>query len=310
MTALFVALLIVHVAQSIFAAWRYPSAPGHLPPSTPMVFVTQTPMFILAVVIAVQAGAIDRGLLNPGYLLLGLISGHVIFAASVWMIHHSWKAGGEMLLELRKVWAFAFESPYVLSRFITVAVTEELIYRAVAQPVLIERTGSVGAGIAITAVIFSIVHHHFFRNSWVVSLEFLLFSILLGALYASTGSLLLVIVIHAIRDIEIAYLEFDQRLEEGESREEAIEAIEAIYAPVRGRRLLERGGKEGAPTMHASGGPQPTTPAPMEESCASGRLLRSITSTRCSGRGTCWRGILRRSGAASTTRGSSTQCAM
>jgi len=265
-TALFLVLLAVHVAQSMYGAWRYPAGPGHLPPSTPMVFLTQTPMFLLAIAIGIQRDVFTRALIDPFYLAVGMAAGHAIFSLSVWIIHKSHHAGAEMFLELRNVWRFAFESPYVLSRFITVAVTEEIIYRGISQPLLMEATGSAVAGIVLTAVIFSIVHHHFFRNTMLVSCEFLAFSLLLGLTYYYTGSLLFVIVIHAVRDIEIAYLEFDQRLEECGDREEAIEAIENVYAPLRPSSVFGSGAVSGEPSAHAARNPQSTTPAPMEES--------------------------------------------
>ena len=70
------------------------------------------------------------------------------------------------------------------------------------------------------------VHAHFFRNSLTQSVEFVMFALLLGVLYWLTGSLIFVIAIHAIRNIEIAYLEFLGKLEELGDEGEALREIE------------------------------------------------------------------------------------
>ncbi|HQE84626.1 MAG TPA: CPBP family intramembrane metalloprotease, partial [Candidatus Hydrogenedentes bacterium] len=107
-----------------------------------------------------------------------------------------------------------------------VAITEEIIYRATAQSSFVSLLGHAWAGIVLTAVLFSVVHAHFFRNSFSQSLEFVLFAVLIGVLYWSTGSLIFVIAIHAIRNIEIAYIEFLGKLEELGDEQQALREVE------------------------------------------------------------------------------------
>jgi hypothetical protein len=52
------------------------------------------------------------------------------------------------------------------------------------------------------------------------------FAELLGVLYWLTGSLIFVIAVHAIRNIEIAYLEFLGKLEELGDEEAALREVE------------------------------------------------------------------------------------
>jgi membrane protease YdiL (CAAX protease family) len=92
-----------------------------------------------------------------------------------------------------------------------VSLIEELIYRVAAQGVLLAMTGSPWIAIGVTALLFSMVHRHFFYNHVVDSLEFLAFSLLLGVLYHVTGSFMLVVMIHMVRNIEIVYFDHATR---------------------------------------------------------------------------------------------------
>lgn len=139
------------------------------------------------------------------------------------------------LFDLASLWNFAVDSPLVLSAFFSVAVAEELIWRVAAQPLLIDLTGSAVAGVLVAAVGFSVVHKHFFRNELRVSVEFIGFALLLGVLYYWTGSLILVVVIHAVRDIEIAYVEYVIKVGELGDEKQAAREVEKAYGPQRQR---------------------------------------------------------------------------
>ena len=89
------------------------------------------------------------------------------------------------------------------------------------------------AGIVLIAAAFVVVHKHFFENTWYVSVEFCAFALLIGVLYYWTESFILVIVIHALRDIEIAYLEYLVKVEELGDEAQAAHAIEQAYRPQR-----------------------------------------------------------------------------
>ncbi len=232
LAGLFLALLALHLGHSVVANRRpepvKPARRGRL-----VLLVTQTPLFLLACYFGAQEGVFSRQLVNPVYIGVGLLAGHLIFVLSLLVTHRSWDDAHSHFLDLGGVWNFTVENPVVLYRFLTVAVAEELIWRVGAQPLLIGMTGSPAAGIILVAVAFAIVHRHFFQNSPAVSFEFLVFSLLLGGMFYWTGSLILVIVVHAVRDIEIAYLEYAIKVYELGDEEEAVRHIEQQYMPQR-----------------------------------------------------------------------------
>ena len=230
MTYVFMGLLAVHLAQALAvnrgAAVRRSGV-------TYLFVASQLPLFAVACYIGFQEGVFSRQLVSPVYIAGGLVLGHLIFAASLFATHRAWRDVWAHLFDFGGLWRFSVDNPIVLYRFISVAVAEELIWRVAAQTIVISWTGSAVAGIALIAVAFSVVHKHFFQNSVGVSLEFLGFSLAVGALYYWTGSLILVIVIHAVRDIEIAYLEYAIKLDETGDEEAAVREIENQYMPQR-----------------------------------------------------------------------------
>lgn len=232
LAGLFLALLGLHLVHSVVANRRpEPVTPARR--SRFVLLITQTPLFLLACYFGAQEGVFSRQLVNPLYIGVGLLAGHLIFVLSLLVTHRSWEDARFHFLDLGGVWNFTVENPVVLYRFLTVAVAEELIWRVGAQPMLIQLTGSPAVGIILVAVAFAVVHRHFFQNSPAVSFEFLVFSLLLGGMFYWTGSLILVIVVHAVRDIEIAYLEYAIKVHELGDEEEAVRHIEQQYMPQR-----------------------------------------------------------------------------
>ena len=219
MTSVFLIMLGVHFVCSVAAGLR---SRDRTPNRRDYVLlVSQTPILGLGAVLAWRAGAFNRELLSPMYIGLGLLGGHAIFGLSVLATHRSWRAAGEMLGQFGPLWRYVADNPMVLFRVATASVAEEIIYRGAAQPAFIRLTNSVAGGILIGAVVFSLVHSHFFRNTAAVSVEFAAFSIALGVLYHVTASLTLVSVIHGMRNIEIHFLEDTIRRENGETPQPA-----------------------------------------------------------------------------------------
>jgi membrane protease YdiL (CAAX protease family) len=174
----------------------------------------QSALFLFAFILGAKLGVFSRALVSPLNIGLGLLVAHAIFGISLAVTHRSVGDVAGHLLDVGPLWDYVVEHPRVLLQFMTVAVAEEVIYRVGAQPLLIQLFGGPVAGILAAAAAFSVVHDHFFKNSVGQSLEFLAFSILLGVLFYWTGSLILIIVIHAVRNIEIAYIEHLGRVEE------------------------------------------------------------------------------------------------
>jgi len=175
--------------------------------------VLQTLLFATACWMAISYGAVGRGLLSPLAIGGGLILGHLIFGASVLVTHRSARLAAAHLIDLDPLWNYMADNPRVLMQFASVSIAEETIYRAALQPLLAGLLGPAPA-ILIVALVFSFVHEHFFRNTPRQSGEFLAFALLLGLLYYWIGSLILVIVIHAARNVEIAFMEHLARVEE------------------------------------------------------------------------------------------------
>ena len=176
---------------------------------------TQTLLFLMASAIAWQSGAISRELVSPAYVCAGLALGHFLFAASVLVTEEGrssrLSSAWQCLTGVGRAWDFAVNEPLVLMRFMAVATGEEMMYRAGAQSAAAQLLGNPWAAIAIVALGFSLVHRHFLRNAPAQSMEFLAFSLLLGLLYHCTQSLALVILVHAVRNIEIAWIEREMR---------------------------------------------------------------------------------------------------
>ncbi len=230
MTGLFFALLGLYVVYALFV--HRLGGPGQSNPVAKVVtIVLHTPLLLVACYLAFQRGAVSRELVSPLYVCAGLFAGHLIFGLSLFATHCNLPDTLYHMCKPGPVWEFLVENPRIIMRFAGVSVAEEIVYRAAAQPLLIEATGSVAAGIAGIAVVFAVVHKHFFRNAPGQSAEFVAFAIALGVLYYLTGSLILVIVIHAVRNIEIAYLESfaedDEAVKDKMTPQTAIHNLEA-----------------------------------------------------------------------------------
>jgi len=195
----------------------------------PNVFLLQTPLFILSIFIAAREGYMDRGLISPPFIALGVLAGHLTFAVSVWITHRNGQDAWKHFTHIRPVLYFFQESPTLIIRFLVISVIEEIIYRAALQPLLINWSSNPIFAIAVVAILFSVVHWHFFRNRLPDSLEFLGFSILLGVLFYYTGNLALVILIHTLRNLEIVYLEYLVKLDELKDETSALQYIEQQY---------------------------------------------------------------------------------
>jgi len=190
----------------------------------------QSLLFVGGCYLGYQEGIFSRDLISPVWIGVGLLAGHAIFGMSLLATHHSLHDARQHLSNVRGVWDYIVENPQVLMQFLSVSIGEEIIYRVGGQPLAISLFGGRAAlGIVAVAIGFSLVHEHFFRNDFSQSAEFLVFSLVLGVLYYVTGSLVLVIVIHAVRNIEIAMLEHEARVEETGS-EGTAERTEALLS--------------------------------------------------------------------------------
>lgn len=227
MTPAFLVCFLAYVVHSVFSAvvrkTDAPRKPG------PAAYALQTPLFLLATLIGYEYAVFSRQLVNPFWIATGLLVGHLLFALASMRMHDSWRAVLHYLVDIRGLWRFLVDHPELLFRFIAVSIAEELIYRVAAQQLLIGATHSVPGGIGIVAVAFALTHWHFLRDSWARSAEFLLFSLLLGLLYYLTGSFILVVTVHTVRNLEIVYHEYLIKLETGSPEAEALAELRVEY---------------------------------------------------------------------------------
>lgn len=200
--------------------------------------LAQIPLFYIGLYVAYLHGDITRELISPLHIAVGAAAGHVLFTFALVLIHRAVRDAWRFFLDLPGLWNFALRSPIVLGRFIMVAVTEEIIWRAGLQTLLLGLAGAWFAGasapgwavalgvVSVTALLFTLTHRHMADNSLSVSLEFVLFAFLLGLIYHATSSLILVVAIHAVRDIEVSYLEYAAKADELGDEDRAAEEIE------------------------------------------------------------------------------------
>lgn len=227
----FIILLSLYGLYTLWAN-RHPEKnenPATHPPPSGMILL-QTPLFLFAFYLAWQYGAFSRDLVSPLSIAMGLVLGHLIFALSLLATHRVCRDVLTHFIDLKSTGWFLKENPGLILRFFGVAMTEEIIYRAAAQPLMSDLFSSAPLAIGLTAMLFSIVHKHFFQNTLLASLEFLVFALLLGALYYWTNSLILVVIIHALRNLESVYLEYLQKLDELGDETQALRTIEERYS--------------------------------------------------------------------------------
>jgi len=235
----FLFLLVLHTAVSVVKHRGQAGDEGRRELPRKLLIASQFALFVLAIVFAYRSDAFSRDLFSPVAIGVGLLAGHLIFGFSLLVIYRSIEDAFSYFFDFGAIWDFVIEHPYVLSRFILVGVSEEIVWRAAGQPIVVDfalgasflNEGQAGVlGVCIIAVAFAVVHDHFFRNSLIVSLEFLGFALVLGVLYYFTGSLILVIIVHAMRDIEICYLEYLVKVQELGDEEQAAASIESTYS--------------------------------------------------------------------------------
>lgn len=222
----FAILFVAYLLETVASQWY--SRKRKAPLLGAVRLLVQVPLFVLAVIVAWKLDLLDRRLFSLFEILPALAAGHFIFTASVWFTHRSWRDAREIFLNSPSLIEFFVTNPVLAFRTLHLSFTEEIIYRAALQSLLLLWLGPV-PGIAIAAVLFALSHDHVFRNTWRETIEFVTFSLLLGALYYATSSLAAVVIIHAVRNFEIAMLEFSLRVHELQDEAEAQRELDQRY---------------------------------------------------------------------------------
>lgn len=225
LAGLMLALALGHLLFAVARHWNLwrPAWP------TSLGVAAQTGIFLVAVCLLAQQQMLDRRLISPGWLALGLLFGHTLFALSLWSTHTVFVDAWQHARDISGLLAFLREMPDLLLRFAVVSVAEEAIYRGAVQPALWFFTGSPALAILATAAAFTLIHEHIVRNTLRQSAEFFVFSLLLGVLYYGTQSLALVIVVHTVRNLESIYLEYLAQCEALGDDAKALAEMERTY---------------------------------------------------------------------------------
>lgn len=185
----------------------------------------QTVLIGLSLWYAWQSGVFSRKLWSPVDIVLGIFLGHILFFFSLMITHGRCDDVVRHTLNASGILQFLTSAPGVILRFLGIAAIEELVYRVTAQDILVKLTGSVPFAIGVSGICFCLLHAHFLRSGVISALEFMLFTAVLGFLYDFTLSFTLVTLIHLLRNLESAYLEFCTLLEETQDEAEALRQI-------------------------------------------------------------------------------------
>lgn len=223
MTTAFLLLWAVYTLYSL-ARNLSGSKKGGLPAQ-----LLQTILVLIALRYTWVSGALSRGLWSPPDIAAGIVLGHVAFAVSLMITHQHLGDVIRHALNLRGLAGFVRKTPEICVRYLGVAAVEELVYRAGAQEMLMGMPGGAPAAIGVTALCFCVLHHHFLKNGLVSAFEFVLFTLVIGVMYYYTASLALVILVHWVRNVESAYLDFCAVLEDTQDEEEALRVMSARH---------------------------------------------------------------------------------
>jgi membrane protease YdiL (CAAX protease family) len=206
----FLVLFALYLAQTVVTHYRNRKLEE---PPRPSLFraLMQSPLVVLSFLLAWRYGALDRAFFSLPMIALGLLAGHAIFALSVLTTHRNARDAWAVFTDWDSARAYFVNNPNVSLRIFHLSLTEELIYRVVLQHLTMAFVGF-WPGLLMTALLFGLSHEHLFRNHTWETAEFLVFSVLLGAVYYATGSLVLVVMIHAVRNFEIAIIDFNGRV--------------------------------------------------------------------------------------------------
>jgi membrane protease YdiL (CAAX protease family) len=138
------------------------------------------------------------------FAIIGLAGGHILFGVSLLLTNGSVRETVQYTFTLRQAVGFWAKRPMPLVQALIVAFYEEFVWRATVQEDLVARLGSPFVAVPVAAIFFTVLHRHTFTDRH-QKVEFLIFSLILGGAYLATGSLVLVVLIHAVRNTDIRF---------------------------------------------------------------------------------------------------------
>jgi len=139
---------------------------------------------------------------RPLLVVAAVLCGQLLYMFAVLATKLSFRKAVSAAIPSVHVVTSCRQRPLLLAQCLFVATYEEFLWRATAQPLLGQLIRNPAAVILVIALLFTFLHQRMFTHN-TERAEFLAFSVVLGSIYYVTSSLLFVVIVHAIRDINI-----------------------------------------------------------------------------------------------------------
>ncbi len=192
-TYIFLAFLLVYVALAAFAPTGSRVSRGN--------FVLGNVLVVAGLVLNWQA---FRGTppFRPLLIPVALVCGQLLYMAAVLATRLSIKEAVAAAVPSANIATTCRRRPLLLVQYCFMVTYEEFLWRATAQRFLEDTLANAPAAILITACLFTLLHQKMLDHT-VEKMEFLVFSVILGLIYYMTASLLFVVLVHAVRDVNV-----------------------------------------------------------------------------------------------------------
>jgi len=189
----FLAFLLVYVALAAFAPTGSKLSRGN--------FVLGNVLVVAGLVLNWQA---FRGTppFRPLLIPVALLCGQLLYMVAVLATRLSVKEAVSAALPSANIATTCRKRPLLLAQYCFMVTYEEFLWRATAQRFFADVLTSASVAILITACLFTLLHQKMFDHN-VEKIEFLVFSVVLGLIYYYTASLLFVVLVHAVRDVNV-----------------------------------------------------------------------------------------------------------
>ena len=139
---------------------------------------------------------------KPLVIIAAMFCGQLLYMFAVLATKLSIREAVSAAIPSANIMTSCRRRPLLLVQCFFVATYEEFLWRATAQRFLGHLLTNPAVVILIIACLFTLLHQKKFTHD-VERAEFLVFSAILGSIYYLTSSLLFVVMVHAIRDINI-----------------------------------------------------------------------------------------------------------
>jgi len=192
-TYVFLAFLLLYVALAAFAPTGSRVSRGN--------FVLGNALVVAGLVLNWQA---FRGTppFRPLLIPVALLCGQLLYMAAVLATKLSVREALSAAVPSANIATTCRRRPLLLVQYCFMVTYEEFLWRATAQRFLEDMLANAPVAILITACLFTLLHQKMLDHN-VEKIEFLVFSVVLGLVYYLTASLLFVVLVHAVRDVNV-----------------------------------------------------------------------------------------------------------